>query len=221
MSFIKVEYKVVSTRFFIKKLLKELESYKVLSFDTETQGVYSKEDKAEAKAYLKQNNLPVDTKRIALQVAENSGLSFPSLIRVTHFVFGVSAFKSVILICEDPKLELEIWNWVANYNGKLLVHNSLYDLKIMYHRIRKFPKDFEDTQLLYKSFVNNVDVWKAKAGLKDIMGSDYDPTWQLMDDYEPDNLKEPKFLQYASIDGAATFKLWFDMQEYIEEVKNG
>ena len=221
MSFIKVKYQVFSTSWHINKILKELNTYDILSFDTETQGVYSKEDKAEAKEYLKQNNLPVDVKRIALQVADNTGLSFPSLVRVTHFVFGISENESIILICDNSALEMRIWEWIANFKGKLLIHNTLYDLKIMFNRIGKLPLDYEDTQLLYKSLINNVNVWKSKSGLKDAMGNEYDPAWQLMDDYEPDDLKEPKFLMYAAIDGAATFKLWFDMQDYIEGERNG
>ena len=86
----------------------------------------------------------------------------------------------------------------------------------MYHRVRTFPQRYEDTQLLVKSFVNHVNVWKAKTGLKDLMGAYYHPEWALAVDYEPINLKEPKFLMYGGIDGAATFKLARNIEEHIE-----
>jgi len=208
---ITVNYKTVSTKFHIEKCLKNLQEYKVLSFDTETRGLYTEEEKKEAIKFLKENNEPSGVKKIALQVANNSGLSFPSLIKVTHFVFGVSENKSFIIICEDPKLEIRIWEWVSNYKGKLLVHNSTYDLKIMYNRVKKFPNNFDDTAMMAKCLINNVDIWKAKVGLKELMGSKYDPSWLLMNDYTPKNLKDPKFIKYAAIDGAATYKLWLEV----------
>lgn len=215
MSVIKVDFKVVGSKWHIMAALDKLNKLEVLSFDTETKGVYSKAERKEAKTYLKGENLPVDKKSIALQIAANSGLSFPSLVSVTHFVFGISDNESVIIVCENPNLEMFIWKWLASYKGLLLIHNALFDLKIMYHRIGKFPHNYEDTQLLAKCLTNNVEVWKSKVGLKDLMGSYYDPMWVLIDEYEPDNVKDPKFLQYASIDGAATFKLWYDIKGYM------
>lgn len=218
MSIIKVKFEVHSTKWHIIRALNNLASYHTLSFDTETSGVYSKAERKEATGYLKGKNLPINYKSIALQIEANSGLSFPSLANVTHFVFGKDDDYSVIFTCDDYKLEKFIWEWVANYPGLLLIHNTLYDLKIMYHRTGKLPKHYEDTQLLAKCLTNNVDVWKSKVGLKDLMGSYYDPMWSLFNSYEPENLKDPKFLQYAAIDGAATFKLWDDIQKYMEDM---
>jgi len=214
-SIIKVTHKVYANKWHIRKALARLATYYTLSFDTETAGVYSKTERKEAREYLKKENIPVDKKAIALQIEANSGLSFPSLVNVTHFVFGISDHESVILICNDPVLEMMIWKWVANYKGLLLIHNTLFDLKIMYNRVGTLPINYEDTQLLAKCLTNNADVWKSKVGLKDLMGSYYDPMWVLVDEYEPDNLKDPKFLQYAGIDGAATFKLWYDIKGYM------
>lgn len=213
---IQVEHEVHANKWHIEKALEELAKYTLLSFDTETAGLYSKAERAEAEEYLKGENLPVNSRSLALQVAANSGLSFPSLVRVTHFVFGTSDHSSVIFVCDNPHLELYIWKWIAEYEGKLIIHNTLFDLKIMYHRIKKYPKDYEDSQLLAKCLMNNAEVYKARVGLKDLMGSYYDPMWVLVDEYEPENLKDPKFIQYAGIDGAATVKLWFDIQEHME-----
>ena len=216
MSIIKVKFKTYSTKWHIDRVLKNLESYPILSFDTEVSGVYPKHERRLAKEYLKGENLPIDARRIALQVEANTGLSFPSLVNVTHFVFGLSENESIVIVCDNPALELHVWKWLSNYKGKLLIHNTLFDLKIMYHRVKKFPHDYEDTQLLAKCLINDADVWKAKSGLKDLMGVHYDPSWSLFEEYEPDDLKDPKFLQYASIDGAATIKLWYDILEHIK-----
>ena len=215
MSTIKVDFEVYASRWHIKKILHTLSSVEVMSFDTETKGVYSKEERKEATKYLKGKNLPVTSKALALQIAENSGLSFPSLVNVTHFIFGLSEDKSIVLICDNHNTEMFIWKWLAEYSGLLLVHNSLFDLKLMYHRIGKFPQHYEDTQLLAKCLTNNVEVWKCKVGLKDLMGSFYDPQWVLVNEYELDNSRDPKFLIYCSIDGAATFKLWLDIRGHL------
>ncbi len=210
---IKVKYDVHSTRYGINKALEQLFYQNVMSFDVETRGVYSKEERKEALELLKQQELPLDTKQLAMLVSHNNGLSFPSLIEVTHFVFGTHQDQSTILICDDPRLELRIWNWLSTYQGLLLVHNTLFDLKIMYNRVGKLPQHYEDTALLAKCLLNDVDTWRAKVGLKDLMAEQYDPSWTLIDEYEPENLKDPKFLKYAAIDGAATFKLYNDIQQ--------
>ncbi len=210
---IKVKYDVHSTRYGINKALEQLLCQNVMSFDVETRGVYSKEERKEALELLKQQELPLDTKQLAMLVSHNNGLSFPSLIEVTHFVFGTHQDQSTILICNDPRLELRIWNWLSTYQGLLLVHNTLFDLKIMYNRVGKLPQHYEDTALLAKCLLNDVDTWRAKVGLKDLMAEQYDPSWTLIDEYEPENLKDPKFLKYAAIDGAATFKLYNDIQQ--------
>ena len=217
MSVIKVDFKVCANTWHINKILKKLSKYKILSLDTETRGVYSKLERKEAKEYLKNRDITVSNKALALQIAANSGLSFPSLVNVTHFVFGISESESVILICTTPRLEVLIWEWVHRYTGIFLIHNTLFDLKLMYYRIGEYPKNYEDTQLLAKSLVNNAEVWKAKVDLKTLMGSFYEPSWSLYNEYEPDDLKDNKFLNYMAIDGAATYKLWFDIKDFTEK----
>lgn len=215
---INVTCEVHATRWTIQKFLnEELPKRALWSFDTETAGIYSKAERAEAEEYLKGDDLEPYYKRAALQIANNSGLSYPSLIKTTHFIFGVSESHSVILICDNNYyLELLIWDAIADYDGLLLIHNVSFDLKIMQHRINRLPKNWKDTQLMAKCLTNNCEVYKSKVGLKDLMGSYYDPMWSLFNEYEPDNLKNPAFIKYCAIDGAATIKLWHDIQEILE-----
>ena len=214
--YIKVTFEVHANRWHIAKALEKLAKHKVLSFDTETAGVYSKAERSEAKEYLKNKDIPLDMKIFALQVAENSGLSFPSLSSTTHFILGIDENNVVILISDNPSTEMLIWNWISEYNGLLLIHNALFDLKIMYHRINKFPKNYEDTQILAKSLINNVEVWNSKVGLKELVGEYYPPSWALYNEYEPEDLKNPEFIKYCAYDGSAVWKLWNQMQEYMQ-----
>jgi len=218
--FIKVNYEVYSTPWFIRKKLDELSSCYLLSFDTETRSVYNKIEREEAKVLLKDPELVLSTKKFCLQVFNSSGLSFPSLVKVTHFIFGLSSSESIIFIATDIATEMLIWKWMSIYQGIFLIHGSLFDLKLMYHRVGCFPPNFEDTQLASKVFINNAEVWKANTGLKELMSDHYDPKWSLYNDYEPEDLKDPKFLNYCACDGAATFKLWEEIEKHNEEFGN-
>lgn len=203
---IKVEREVYTTPWSIKNFLTQLVDVPLMAFDTETSGLYSKAQRKEAMKLL-DTDINLYMRKLASIVANNSGLSFPALVRTTHFVFGVSTDKSIILVPDNPHCEILVWNWVRDYRGKLLIHNCLFDLKIMFHRIEDLPYDYDDTALMVKTLINNSDVWKAKIGLKDLMGEYYAPAWSVFDTYEPDDPLNASFLDYAAIDGAATYHL--------------
>lgn len=206
MSIIEVSREVYTTPWTINQKLAELVDVPQMAFDTETSGLYSKEQRKEAIKLLDED-LDTYMHKLVSVVANNNGLSFPSLTRTTHFVFGLSRKHSVILVPPGRHMELLIWNWIRNYRGKLLIHNSLFDLKLMYHRIGDLPYDYDDTALMIKTLINNSDVWKAKIGLKEVMGDYYNLSWALFNEYEPENPVDPNFLDYAAIDGGATYYL--------------
>lgn len=211
---IPVDYDLYASSYTIKnKLPKLLASHAVLSFDTECRSVYDKHERAEAKEYLKDLPTSDPLYKQARIVSESSGLSYPSIVNVTHFIFGESRNKSTVIVCTSPDMEMFIWREIAKYNGLLLVHNSLFDLKIMYERVGVLPKNFIDTALKVKCLINHVDIWKAKVGLKELMGEHFDPKWSLMNEYEPEDLKNKAFLNYCAIDGAATYYLYELIQE--------
>ena len=131
MSYIKVKYEVFNTLYNINKKLRELNKLTILGFDVETRSTYTQEEVKEAKDLLKHPELIEPEHLINIkQVARSSGLSHPSIIVTTHFIFGLSEDESVILIAQDPRVEKAIWEWVVRYKGKLIVHNSGFDLKI-------------------------------------------------------------------------------------------
>lgn len=203
---INVDREVYWTPWTIQQKLVELTDVPEMAFDIETMGLYTKEQRKEALKLIDED-LDLYSHKLVSIVANNSGLSFPSLIKTTHFIFGLSEDNSIIMVPPTKHSELLIWNWLRNYRGKLLIHNTLFDLKVMFHRIGDLPYDYDDTALMAKTLINNSDVWRAKIGLKDLMGEYYSPAWSMFDSYEPENPLEPKFLDYAAIDGAATYHL--------------
>lgn len=217
---IEVDYEFGATSWKCTKLLRMLQDEPVLSFDTETAGVYSKAERKEAEKLLNTPNLKPKQRTEYSIVASNSGLSYPSLVRTTHFIFGLRNNYSVVLVTATRNEEMLVWNWLKTYRGHLIIHNTLFDLKIMFHRTKTFPLWYTDTALLAKCLINNADNFKSLIGLKELMGSYYKPEWSLFNSYEPDDLLEPKFLDYAAIDGAATVHLWEDLQEHIGEKRD-
>lgn len=199
----------------IRKALRTLSQLSLLGFDVECRSAYTVEEIEEAKSLLKKPEL-VDPEHLinVKLVARSSGLSNPIITRTTHFIFGIAEDESVILVADNPDTEQMIWNWLITYKGKTIVHNAGFDLKICFQRTGRLPLDYEDTQLLAKTFINNADNWKSKVGLKELMGGYYSPKWSLFEDYNIRNLNDPNFLMYAAIDGASTFKLWHQLQEY-------
>jgi len=212
MSIIKVNYKVASTSYAINKILKKLNAISLISFDTETQSLYSQQEIKQAKQVINKGIIEYDRteQKLIKQIARASGLSNPDIVKVTHFIFGISEDFSYILIANSYYEELRIWKWLATYKGKVVIHNSLFDLKIMYNRIGKLPSDYEDTQLMLKTLINDADDFKARIGLKHVMGSYYDPGWAVLDDegYNSTDYKKASFLNYCAIDGASTYKLY-------------
>jgi len=208
--YIKTTYEVYESTFSIRKALDRLSGYNLLAFDIEAQSVYSLEERAEAKVLLKNpEELEHEDLILCKQVAESSGLSYPELIKVTHFIFGISKSHSIILISRNYQTELLIFNWIATQkHTKFIIHNALFDLKVMQHRVKELPANYEDSQLMVRTLTNHSENWKAKVGLKDLMGSYYDPKWTEIETYDIVDYKDKAFLRYSSIDGAATYKLY-------------
>ncbi|MCK5536020.1 MAG: hypothetical protein KAI79_04290 [Bacteroidales bacterium] len=211
---IKVNYKVHATDYIISKALHKLDSLSMVSFDLETQSLYSIEQKKEARELLK-GELSYEDKKLCKLAARSSGLSNPRLIKATHFIFGISKEESIICIANSRRTEKLIFNWLAKYKGKVLIWNSLFDLKIMYERVKALPIDYEDPMLLLKSLINDVEDWNAKVGLKDFMGGHYDNKWCLIDTYDIVDYKDKNFIRYCAIDGAATYYGYELIQEQI------
>ena len=212
---------IVTTMYKLRKILNSIKDKPLLAFDIETRSMYSNDEIKEAKEILK-NPDSVDKEDLIMckQVANSSGLSHPSIARLTHVNLAYSITDTIIVIISSDIVEKYILEWLVTYKGKVLIHNASFDLKMVHHRTGKFPNNYEDTQLLAKSLINHVDTWKANTGLKELMKDYYPREWTLVEDYHNENLKDDMFIRYCSYDVSATFKLWEQLQETIEEMKN-
>ena len=217
---ITTKYEVYNTIYAIKKALAKIEKdYVQVSFDLETRSIYTKTQRELASEYLTKLDLNIEEENEYTRIAKSNGLSHPSIIRTTHIILGLDVYKSVIFIVNDERIERLVFNWLVNTNLKILIHNASFDLKIVHHRTGKFPKDFEDTQQLAKSLVNDCNNYHSRTGLKLLVGNYYPPKWSLKEetDYEVRDLKNKDFLLYCAIDGASTKLLWNMLNKMIIE----
>jgi len=112
---IKVTYDLYSSSFSAYLMVEELSKQPVVAFDIETRGVYSPEERKKAAKLLAQegDTMSLQEKRLVSIVANNTGLSFPSLTKTTHFIFSHSKDHSKIVVCDSFELEMKMWRWIA------------------------------------------------------------------------------------------------------------
>jgi len=216
---VKVKYKTYATLYSIRRAIKEIEtSHKMVSFDIETRSIYTEVQRLIAKKYLEDNELNIEEENEYTRIKHSSGLSHPSMVQTTHIILGLDVNESVIFIV-DEKLERFVFNWLVNTNMKILIHNASFDLKVVHHRTGRFPKDYEDTQQLAKSLINDCNNYHSRTGLKLLVGSYYPPKWSMKGetDFEVKNLKDKDFLYYCAIDGGATRMLYSMLNKMIRE----
>ncbi len=84
MSIIKVTREVYSTPWTINQKLADLTSVDKMAFDIETSGLYTGAQRKEAIKLINEGCDDIGVHKLVSVVANNSGLSFPSLTRTTH-----------------------------------------------------------------------------------------------------------------------------------------
>ena len=216
-----VKYRVTNTLFTTKKVLEHIDAtHTVVSFDIETRSIYTKTQRELAKIALKNiDGLTIEEENEYNRVLHSSGLSHPSIVKTTHIILGLDLEESIIIVIDDDeRLEKFVFNWLVRTNVKLLIHNASFDLKMVHHRTGLFPKDYEDTQQLAKSLINDCNNYHSRTGLKLLVGDHYPPKWSMKGDtdYEVKDLKNEHFLDYCAIDGSAVLLLWSMLQEEVK-----
>ena len=147
---------------------------------------------------------------------ETTGLGHPSKETITHLALATSPNEAIVFIVDNPIMEKLLLNWLITTEIKQVWHNLSYDGKFIFHRTGMLPKDYEDTQLLAKTLLNHVDVFKANSGLKELAGHAYG-TWAIAPDhFGIEKMRDEKVLKYAATDACATYYLWNQITEEID-----
>ena len=193
----------------------------LVACDFEASSIYTLEEHQEAKEALKEAELNPDAnhdKIIKLRkIVNNSGLSHPSQVIITHLSVSDSETSAKVIILGSDETEQAIMNWLTTTKRKQIWHNASFDLKLIFHRTGKFPPDFEDSQQLAKALINHVEVYKAKTSLKELMGHRFG-NWAISaDNFHFSQAYEPHVVTYSGIDAIATLCLWNDIQSDLKE----
>jgi hypothetical protein len=139
-----------------------------------------------------------------------TGLSHPSLSRITHLSVGLAEDLAVVAIAANKDIEKYIYEYLTTTTNKQLWHNTLFDFQHIYYNTGKFPKDYEDTMLMAKAFLNNTNPRLAKIGLKELMGDKYGDWGKRIkpEMFTIESIRNKELVKYAAVDGCAIYALY-------------
>jgi hypothetical protein len=212
---IKVDYQSTNDAEVAKVWLNSLPD--LFSADFETAIHYSKEVVEEAKLKMLDEELPKRERVRYQSIANATALGHPSHCTITHCSIAYNEKDAYVFIIDAKAIADVVLDFLTTTTQKQVWHNYSYDGRFLMYYANKNAIDIEDTQILAKTLVNHVDVFKAKTGLKDLMGSWYGDWGISSDNFTIEQQYEEHVLKYAAIDAAATYKLWFYLNDFIRE----
>ena len=187
----------------------------IIACDFEAASRYTDEEKEEFKAQLETASR-LD-KHILQQRIDSSGLSHPSLSRLTHMSLAYSETESYVFIFDNQEIQDAVLNWIVTTHIKQVWHNLCFDGKHILHNTGKLPIDYEDSQVLAKTLLNHVDNSKSATGLKHLMGYKFGAWAVSSDNFTLANMYSPELIHYAAIDACATLTLWNEITSFLKD----
>lgn len=215
---IHVEYKSTNSPYQANQFLREIAEYDTLGCDFEAASKYTEEQLEECKEVLEDDSWSKDDKILAQAILNSDALGHPSHCVLTHGIIGVSETESYVFILDNPRITNLFLNFLVTTEQTQVWHNASFDFKHIYYHTGKFPKVYEDTQILAKTLLNHVNVLKAKTGLKELAGHWYGDWGISEDNFTLAQIHDPKVIKYAAVDGCATLKLWNYMNEQCDAI---
>lgn len=212
---IQVNYQSTNDSNTAKQWLNELP--KLFAADFETAIRYTAEEIQDAKAKMIDDSLP-KKERIRYQaIANATALGHPFHCTITHCNVAWTEEDAYVFIIDNKAVADVVLNFLVTTTRKQIWHNYGYDGRFMRYYAGRDPIDIEDTQILAKTLLNHVETYKARTGLKELMGSWYGDWGIGAENFTIAQQHDPKVIKYSAIDAAAAFKLWTYLQEFIRE----
>ena len=213
---IQVTYKVARNSYAANKLISEIRNYDTFSADFEAATKYTPEEREAMEAELEQN--PTKRRRIQLEsTLAATALDHPAHVALTHCSIAVSDNEAYVFILDNKPITTLVLNFLVTTQQRQVWHNATFDFKHIYYHIGKLPQLFEDTQILAKTILNHVEVFRANTGLKQLAGHKYG-NWAIStDNFDLSTIYDDHVHHYAAIDACATFWLWNSIQRHIGE----
>ena len=187
----------------------------IVACDFEAASRYTDEEKEEFKAQLETASR-LD-KHLLQQRIDSSGLSHPSLSRLTHMSLAYSETEAYVFIFDNQEIQDTVLNWIVTTPIKQVWHNLCFDGKHIMHNTGKLPIDYEDSQILAKTLLNHVDNSKSATGLKHLMDYKFGAWAVSSDNFTLVNMYSPELIHYAAIDACATLTLWNEITSFLKD----
>ena len=164
------------------------------------------------------NLAPRSREAIAIrQALSATALDHPYHCVITHFSFATSDSYGRVIICDTDQIRDLVLDFLVTTPLQQIWHNASYDFKHIYFNTRRFPINYEDTQILSKTLINHCDISRARTGLKELAGHRYG-SWALASDsFDLSNMYDPDMHRYAATDACATYWLWQALQPRFKE----
>ena len=137
----------------------------IIACDFEAASKYTDEEKEEFKKQLETAGRL--EKHILQQRIDSSGLSHPSLSRLTHMSLAYSETEAYVFIFDNQEIQDTVLDWVVTTPIKQVWHNASFVFRHIYYNTGRIPINYEDTQIFAKCILNHVDTYKANTGLKE------------------------------------------------------
>ena len=206
---IKVNFSVYSSLNDTKTVLHDiLNKYDLVACDFEAASIYTDEEKEiieVKKRYTDEDDW--ETIRNYDAMYNSDGLSNVRLINPTHLSVAWSECEAVVFVLNDHNT-IEACNQLVSSKAKQIWHNASYDFGFIYKYTGKYPKNYEDSELLVKCLTNHVKSYKAPAKLKQLEGAFYGKWGIAKENFNQKNRFDKDMLEYSATDACATYHLY-------------
>lgn len=185
--------------------------------DFETAVRYSSEVVEEAKLKMVDENLPRIEQVKYQAIANATALGHPSHCTITHCSIAAKEDEAFIFVIDNQEIADVVLDFLTETTRTQVWHNYSYDGRFLRYYQGKDAINVEDSQVLAKTLLNHVEVFKASARLKDLMGAHYGDWGISADNFTLEQQHDLAVIEYAGIDACATYKLWELLNNFVRD----
>ena len=192
----------------------------LIACDFEAALKYSNEALEEAKRKMEDESTPKIERIRAQAIAKSSALGHPSHCTITHFSFACSEREGYVAVLDNPELTQAVLDFLVTTEKTQVWHKYSYDGRLIRYYTGKDVLYIQDSQILAKTLLNHVEVFKANSGLKELAGQWYGDWGITSDNFTLAQQHDPQVIKYAATDACATYKLWCYLVDFVNENRN-
>jgi hypothetical protein len=213
-----VEYYHTTDPSFAASVIEEIKQYPTIAADFEVAIKYTPQELEHYKQVLADL---ASTKHAIIDAKSRlkaTALDHPSHCTLTHCSVAISDHQAFVFVLDNPTITSLVLDFLTSTEQTQIWHNLSFDARHIVYHTGKFPKNYEDTQILAKTLLNHTNPLQAKTGLKELAGMWYGDWGISSDNFTREQMYQEHVIRYAAIDACATFKLWTHIQEQCDSI---